>query len=211
MHNSHNVKGRDILLEDLRQQCIYKTHYTRNPGLFWDYIKEVSMNCPGSVHADCSTHAHTKLKMDYEETMGCVRDTFRRGGIDDYKSENTALADERDYWNQYGAHFYPSIVINNRTYRGAFQPEAVFNSICAGFQKPPKICGTFGDTHESIIRGIQGTTLVYIILGLIVLNILLIFCYRRISQREMKEDMRMQVNSAVSQYFALSQRDRESA
>jgi len=51
--------------------------------------------------------------------------------------------------------------------------------------------------------------IMYIVLALIILNVVLIYCYRRVSQREMKEDMRMHVNSAVSQYFALSQRDRD--
>lgn len=59
--------------------------------------------------------------------------------IDDHTQGNKALAEERKYWNEYGAHFYPSIVINNRTYRGSFDPDAVFNSLCAGILHPPSI------------------------------------------------------------------------
>lgn len=208
IHNSVSMNGQEIMLEDLRQQCIYDRNPTNQTDVFWEYIKEAHALCPGYINSDCSKQAHTKLKMDYKKSMDCVADTFRRGDYTDFKDENTALSKERDYWNQYGAHFYPSIVINNRTYRGAFEPEAVFNSICAGFKKAPKICGTFNQSTTSIIKGIQGMTVVYIVVGLIVLNIVLIYCYRRISQREAKEDMRMHVNSAVSQYFALSQRDR---
>jgi hypothetical protein len=207
LHNSISMNGKEIIMEDLRQQCIYKKNPTNKTDLFWEYIREAHSLCPGYINADCSKQAHTKLKMDYKSSMDCVDDTFRRGDSNDYRDENTALAREKDYWNQYGAHFYPSIVINNRTYRGAFEPEAVFNSICAGFKKAPKICGTFNESTSSIIKGISGMTIVYIVLGLIVLNIFLIYCYRRMSQREMKEDMRMHVNSAVSQYFALSQRE----
>jgi hypothetical protein len=206
-HNSVSMNGKEIILEDLRQQCIYKKNPTNKTDLFWEYIREAHSLCPGYINSDCSKQAHTKLKMDYKSIMDCVDETFRRGNSNDYRDENTALAREKDYWNQYGAHFYPSIVINNRTYRGAFEPEAVFNSICAGFKKAPKVCGTFNESTSSIIKGISGMTIVYIVLGLIVLNIFLIYCYRRMSQREMKEDMRMHVNSAVSQYFALSQRE----
>ena len=85
----------------------------------------------------------------------------------------------------------------------------MFNSLCAGLKSPPRICHTYDQSYQSITRGIHGKTIIYIIVGLILLNIILIYCYRRISQREMKEDMRMHVNSAVSQYFALSQRDRD--
>jgi uncharacterized protein YneF (UPF0154 family) len=59
------------------------------------------------------------------------------------------------------------------------------------------------------VKGVTANTIIFIVFGLIVLNIILIYCYRRHSQREMKENMRIHVNSAVSQYFALSQRERE--
>jgi len=39
-----------------------------------------------------------------------------------FTTKNTFLESERTYWNNYGANFYPSIVINNRTYRGVFEP-----------------------------------------------------------------------------------------
>lgn len=209
LHPNVKLPGKEILLEDLRQRCIYQKHPTSHRAVFWDYVRKVHQDCQGYINADCSKQAHSALKLDYQETMACVNDTFKRGDSNDFKQDNTALAEEKQYWNDYGAHFYPSIVINNRTYRGSFEPEAVFNSICAGFKSPPKICHTFDQKHESIIQGIQGMTIVYIIVGLILLNIILIYCYRRFSQREMKEDMRMHVNSAVSQYFALSQRDRD--
>ena len=60
-------------------------------------------------------------------------------------------------------------------------------------------------------QGVDITTVILIVLALVLLNVILIYCYRRISQREMKENMRMHVNSAVSQYFALSQRERDTA
>lgn len=211
LHEKFKLPGKEILLEDLRQRCIYQKFPTNHRAVFWDYIKKVHTSCAGYINEDCSKTAHEQLQLDYQETMNCVSDTFARGDSSDWRQDNHALEEERKYWNDYGAHFYPSIVINNRTYRGSFEPEAVFNSLCAGFKSPPKICSTFDTKHESIIKGIQPTTIVYIVLGLIVLNVLLIYCYRRISQREMKEDMRMHVNSAVSQYFALSQRDRDNA
>jgi hypothetical protein len=42
------------------------------------------------------------------------------------------------------------------------------------------------------------------ILGLIVVNVVLIFCYRRYLNKELKNEMNVQVSSAVSQYIALS-------
>ena len=41
--------------------------------------------------------------------------------------------------------------------------------------------------------------------GLVFVNILLVLAYRKYLQKEIKEDMKIQVSSAVSQYVALSQ------
>ena len=42
------------------------------------------------------------------------------------------------------------------------------------------------------------------ILGLVVVNVVLIICYRRYLNKELKNEMNVQVSSAVSQYIALS-------
>ena len=43
----------------------------------------------------------------------------------------------------FGTYLYPSIVINNRTYRGQLDKEAVANALCAGFETAPKECKGF--------------------------------------------------------------------
>ena len=52
--------------------------------------------------------------------------------------------------------------------------------------------------------------LIFVVIFLIVVNIVLILLYRRCSNKEMENDMQMQVNSAVSQYFALSTKNTSS-
>ena len=54
---------------------------------------------------------------------------------------------------------------------------------------------------------IHAGAIVALIIGLIMINILIVYCYRRQSKREMQGEMQMQIESAVSQYFALSQKD----
>ena len=50
------------------------------------------------------------------------------------------------------------------------------------------------------------TALVFMIVILVLVNLVLILLYRRCTNKDIKEDMNLQVNSAVSQYFALSTR-----
>jgi len=46
--------------------------------------------------------------------------------------------------------------------------------------------------------------LIAVVVLLVLVNLFLIVMYRKCTNREMKDDMQLQVNSAVSQYFALS-------
>jgi hypothetical protein len=55
--------------------------------------------------------------------------------------------------------------------------------------------------------GIRSGVIVAIVILLVLANIIIVYCYRRYSKREMQNEMQMQIESAVSQYFALSQRE----
>lgn len=101
-------------------------------------------------------------------------------------------------------------MINNRTYRGQLESLAVFNGICAGFANPPSMCSaTLGAYQPDFLpeEGINAGVIVAIVVVLILVNIVIVYCYRRYSKREMQGEMQMQIESAVSQYFALSQRE----
>ena len=43
-------------------------------------------------------------------------------------------------WLTYGTHMYPSVMINNSTFRGQVTPDNVFEAICSGFSEIPKPC-----------------------------------------------------------------------
>jgi hypothetical protein len=203
------ISGREIINEDLRQQCVYNNSISDNGNAenFWLYMQRAHAVCQGYINEDCSRGVHKDLNLDFEDTMSCVRRGFRRSNdFNDPMAESYVLESERHYWNNYGANFYPSIVINNRTYRGVFEPQAVFDALCAGFKSTPGQC-------KRTISEVEGTGITFkmifmIVVGMVFLNLCLLFLYRRIQKREMKEDMKMQVNSAVSQYFALSQTDK---
>ena len=88
---------------------------------------------------------------------------------------------------------------------------ALFNALCSGFETPPKMCLASLDNNTPDFlpgeEGIRGGVIVGIVVALIFVNILIVYCYRRSAKREMQGEMQMQIESAVSQYFALSQKD----
>lgn len=102
-------------------------------------------------------------------------------------------------WREYGSAYWPAVIINDRTYRGDLVPDNVLNAICATFTDEPDYCIEFEESIGYVTpKGITGNVLIGIVILLVLVNIILIFIYRKCSNKEMNEDMQLQVNSAVS-------------
>jgi hypothetical protein len=80
----------------------------------------------------------TGLELNFAEIETCVKKTFE--GDDFQTDDNIVLRDSANEWQKYGTHLSPSIVINNRTFRGRLTPDNVFEAICASFIHEPKQC-----------------------------------------------------------------------
>jgi hypothetical protein len=130
------VKGQTILHEDLRQKCIYKNAMknTNSDAEWWAYVTKAHSICHSDFSEDCSKEVHTMLEMDYDATEACVNDSFSNS--DHTKGDNTILSEEVEAWNMHGAHYIPSVIVNNVAYRGTLDPENVFNAICNGYKDP---------------------------------------------------------------------------
>lgn len=200
-----NTTGASILQEDLRQKCIYEATTGSSQHLWWEYIAEFHRECYNEVTEECSKNAQEKLGINWDKTEKCVDKGFF-GKNDRHKQKNEMFEAEKEYYQKFGPSFFPGMVINNRTYMGVLDPENVFLAICAGFKDSPSECKNhkFGIEESS---GISTSRLLLIIVGLVILNIILILCYRRYAKKEVNDQMQMHINSAVSQYFALQDKD----
>lgn len=128
-------------------------------------------------------------------------------------TNNTMIDKDLKYWAKYGSNLFPSVVINNQTFRGQLETQAVMNAICAGFLEPPRMCKRL--LHAANIEHDVGLGVIYyhdgyrihhvlsvFVLCLLVLAIVLCL-YRRHARREMKEHMNIQIEEAVNKYVSL--------
>jgi hypothetical protein len=81
----------------------------------------------------------------------------------------------------------------------------VYEAVCASYSDMPRGCVDYQGVIQGYNDDVDLTILVFVIVGLLTFNIVLILMYKNCTEKEMKNDMEMQVNSAVSQYIALSQ------
>jgi hypothetical protein len=96
------------------------------------------------LNEECSKYAHQSIEeLNWNDTQKCVVDSFSSNKTEDWPKagvNNTLIDEDISYWNKYGSVINPSIVINNSTYRGQLEPQAVMNAICAGFHEAPSMC-----------------------------------------------------------------------
>jgi len=88
--------------------------------------------------------------------------------------------------------------------------------ICAGLSSKPDVCLNFYKEEHIAYKKPSFLTanrdhmasvnlLIIIVVCLIVVNVILIYCYRRCQKREMEENLGMQVSNAVSHYIAVNE------
>ena len=138
-----------------------------------------------------------------------MRNSFTNSNWESIYTNNTIIDEEITYWRKYGSGIFPAIIINNKTYRGQMEELAVVNALCAGFAQPPEMCKAILNSvkPDYLIEsknGIRGSVIFVMVVGLILINIVVVYCYRRYTRREMQSEMNTQIESAVSQYFALT-------
>lgn len=113
--------------------------------------------------------------------------------------DNKILRQMLNDWNAYGHHLYPSVVINDVTFRGQMNPFNVFEAICAGFKDLPKECSDWlkeknlGTPHlDQVIekKGIRRSHFIKIILALFVFNAILVYFYKKKLNQEIKSEMK---------------------
>lgn len=76
----------------------------------------------------------------------CVKSSFV--SFDWSAADNQVLRGERKDWNALGSHYYPAVVINQKTLRGHLTPNNVFEALCAGFKYEPYECRQFQDKED---------------------------------------------------------------
>jgi len=141
---SRGYDGKDVVLENLRQLCIFKVANESNrPWAWWDYVTDFHIRCP---------------MKEKKYTKECAENVIQSLGLDNKKRVETCMGDpnadtddpvlkqEQDAQVGHGSRgdvtILPTLIINNRQYRGKLDKGPVLKAICAGFQETtePTVC-----------------------------------------------------------------------
>ncbi|XP_024974302.1 vacuolar-sorting receptor 1-like isoform X2 [Cynara cardunculus var. scolymus] len=140
---SKGYEGRDVVLQNLRHACLYKVaNESGNPWIWWDYVTEFATHCSmknNKYNKDCTEEVIKSLGVDIKKIDECVGDP-------ESDAENAVLKTEQEAQIGKGVRgdvtILPTLIINNRQYRGKLDKRAVLKAICSGFEETtePALC-----------------------------------------------------------------------
>ncbi|KAF9595774.1 hypothetical protein IFM89_003516 [Coptis chinensis] len=151
---SRGYDGKDVVVQNLRQACLYKvSNESGKPWLWWDYVTDFAIRCPmkdKKYTKECADQVIKSLGLDLKKIDECIGDS-------EADVDNPVLKAEQDAQIGKGSRgdvtILPTLVINNRQYRGKLDKGAVLKAICAGFQETtePAVCLSDGiETNECL-------------------------------------------------------------
>ncbi|KAJ9561055.1 hypothetical protein OSB04_006215 [Centaurea solstitialis] len=140
---SSGYEGKDVVLENLRQLCVFKVaNETEKPWIWWDYVTDFQIRCPMNekkYNKECADEVIKSLGLDLRKIHTCMGDP-------NADSDNSVLKEEQDAQIGKGSRgdvtILPTLVVNNRQYRGKLEKGAVLKAICSGFEETtePAVC-----------------------------------------------------------------------
>ncbi|ERN10922.1 hypothetical protein AMTR_s00164p00059220 [Amborella trichopoda] len=140
---SQGYDGRDVVIENLRQLCVFKVaQESKRPWVWWDYVTDFQIRCPmkeKKYNKECADKVIKSLGLDHKKIEKCMGDP-------NANAENPILKAEQDAQVGTGSRgdvtILPTLIVNNRQYRGKLDKGAVLKAICAGFEETtePAVC-----------------------------------------------------------------------
>ncbi|XP_073307695.1 vacuolar-sorting receptor 3-like [Primulina huaijiensis] len=140
---SSGYDGKDVVLENLRQLCVFKVaKEAQKSWIWWDYVTDFQIRCPmkeKKYNKECADGVIKSLGLDLKNIEKCM-------GNPDDDSDNPVLKEEQDAQVGKGSRgdvtILPTVVVNNRQYRGKLEKGSVLKAICSGFEETtePSVC-----------------------------------------------------------------------
>ncbi|XP_066395522.1 vacuolar-sorting receptor 1-like [Miscanthus floridulus] len=135
--------GKDVVVQNLIQICVFRVaNETHRPWMWWDYVHDFAVRCPmkeKKYTRECAHGVINSLGLDIEKINKCVGDP-------DADKENPVLKAEQDAQIGHGSRgdvtILPTLVVNNRQYRGKLEKRSVLKAVCSGFEETtePDVC-----------------------------------------------------------------------
>lgn len=146
--------GKQVVIENLRQLCVFKvTNDTGKPWKWWDFVTDFQIRCPmkeKKYGPECAEEVIKSLGIDVGAVQNCMGDPNADRDHPILKHEQDAQVGQGDRGD---VTILPTLIINQRQYRGKLDKAAVLKAICSGFEEtadPPACLSDTVQTNECL-------------------------------------------------------------
>ena len=194
-----DLNGRSVMLESLRQMCIYKIKIDS----FFEYMKLFDKNCMSELTEECSFGLLRKIGIDSEDITKCVNGSFQNQSNYQYESDNTILANDLKIQKKNHVLKFPDIYINGVLYEGTLSSVDLLLSACSGLHDSTLNCRNLEFNEEdsfSVFTLVLVSVLIYVVCVLL----MAVICRRMIKKKYQGEFNKM-VDKYVGEYTMLKE------
>ncbi|KAL0925991.1 hypothetical protein M5K25_004371 [Dendrobium thyrsiflorum] len=147
---STGYDGKDVVVENLRQLCVFRVaNESKKPWNWWDYVTDFHIRCPmkeKKYNKECADSVIKSLGLDANKIGKCMGDPNE-------DADNPILKEEQDAQIGKGSRgdvtILPTLIVNNRQYRGKLEKKAVLKAICSGFEETTEPAACLSDDIET--------------------------------------------------------------
>lgn len=179
-------EGQKILLEDLRQKCMYTLSKEKSISLYFEYMINFGKECLNKDQQTLSKlcSQNTLQKLGYPETYldKCIAESFGVSVSDlssasSIERDNKILISEYNEILKYKLTSFPAVVINDKLLSGIIKEESIIAELCVNVKVKPLFCPYIaGLTDEHRTSSSRRKRIIYyLIVLLIIVNIFLFF------------------------------------
>ena len=192
------LSGRHVLMEDLRQLCVFQSTVREDSyGKWFSYLKVASELCASNLTEHCAAEAMAKTAVDREKVGKCVEESFYPG--DPVYADNYLLGKELNAWKTLSPGFFPALLLNSVPYRGDWEGLAVAKALCASFSIHPAVCQDLN--REEAIETEKPGQAVWAVIGVsAVLMCVAMIGYRGYMRRRVRKEVEKEVKEALRTY-----------
>jgi uncharacterized protein YneF (UPF0154 family) len=203
-----NQTGKDVLIEDIRQLCIWK----QSPEQWWQYVLAFADDkaCL-KLNATAIQKITTAVGINSQNIQNCYEASFE--DTDPNTADNSYLKDEKSKMSSLQTHVFPAATINDASYKGNFNHVGtVMTAICAGFYTQPDMCayGGASDEDSSSSGGAIAAIVISSVLGVVFIMSIGFYFHRRAMKREFQQEMNMKLNNLSLKYGNLQEEKEKS-
>ncbi|KAH7307495.1 hypothetical protein KP509_22G062400 [Ceratopteris richardii] len=149
-------QGKDVVMENLRQLCVFKVgNASGKPWVWWDYVSDFHIRCPmreNKYNQDCAEKVIESLGLPVKEVRNCMGDPDVDEENKHLKAEQVAQVGQGERGD---VTILPTLIINDRQYRGKLDKSTVLGAICSGFREgtdPPVCLDEDMQTNECLVN-----------------------------------------------------------